>query len=668
MTSMDTPPPPLRAVVVLPVLAKHDAISQAAVDTLRVLEGMGGMEATLLACHNERADIRTRIVPDVAALITASEFLAADLIIYHFGLYNPLFDALLVGNGHGRQVVRFHNVTPAEFVPAEVVPLIERSFAQMANFARADAIWADSRTNALVLNELKYDCPPPQVVPLVVDDLDRHDLADKPRERIEILFLGRFVPSKGVLDLLQALPLLKPEDLPPLRIRLVGSQTYSDPDYVGAVRTAAAAFGTTVEFVGTVDDETRNLLLREAHILAIPSYHEGFCRPVIEALRSGCIPVGYAAHNLPDICAGLGRLVAPGDIAGLAEALRILIEDVDGLLGGGALRLDRGPTGLDAFRRLVERHVQQFEFAAIRDRTERAIRRALPHAHYCEKLSKMIKTRPIIDVRPDEEMRMAERTSLNRLPDLSDWEADGALSRFMQVLNTPVMIHRKSWEYALCMHGLDRLGVVRPDSVGLAVGAGSESPLYYYANVISRMVATDLYDNEGHEGTPLMLSEPERFAPFPYRKDRLEVHSMPGDRLDFADATFDFVFCLSSIEHFGSRQTQRASLDEMARLLKPGGVACIITELILTDHSDREFFRWEEIEDMFLRHPVLQLVGGEPDLSISESLVAFPVDLTGITWPLSPANARYLNRSPHIVLRRREMLWTSLSLFLRRTR
>jgi SAM-dependent methyltransferase len=236
----------------------------------------------------------------------------------------------------------------------------------------------------------------------------------------------------------------------------------------------------------------------------------------------------------------------------------------------------------------------------------------------------------------------------------------------MHDLNETVSIHRKSWEYAMCVHGLDALGVVHPEAVGLAVGAGSERPLYHYANTIRRIIATDLYDTEAHEGTPLMLNEPERFAPFAYRQDHLEVLRMPADRLDFPDASFDFVFCLSSIEHFGSRETQRRSLDEMARVLKCGGVACIITELILTDHSDGEYFRWDEIEEIFLRHPLLHLEGGEPDLSISESLLAFPVDLTEVTWPLTPAAARRLNRSPHIVLKRGEMLWTSFSMFLRR--
>ena len=261
-----------------------------------------------------------------------------------------------------------------------------------------------------------------------------------------------------------------------------------------------------------------------------------------------------------------------------------------------------------------------------------------------------------IDVHPDDLMRERVRSSLNRVPDIGDWEVGNELTDSMRRLNEPVGIHRKSWEYSVCITGLERLGVVSSQATALGVGAGYERPLFHFANTCARMVATDLYDNPDHEGTPAMVTDPGRFAPFPYAEDRLEVRAMPGDRLEFPDDTFDFAFCLSSIEHFGTRETQRRSLDEMARVVRPSGILCIITELILTDHHDDEYFRWEEIEDMFLRHPRLELVGGEPDLSISQSLVDFPV---------APSETARVNASPHIVLRRDEMLWTSFSMFLR---
>ena len=78
---------------------------------------------------------------------------------------------------------------------------------------------------------------------------------------------------------------------------------------------------------------------------------------------------------------------------------------------------------------------------------------------------------PPIEVIDDVDFREAKRESLNRLCNIVDWQAWGPLSTVMNQLADSVTIHRKSWEYAMCIHGLDKLGVVTPASTALAVGA-----------------------------------------------------------------------------------------------------------------------------------------------------------------------------------------------------
>jgi SAM-dependent methyltransferase len=53
---------------------------------------------------------------------------------------------------------------------------------------------------------------------------------------------------------------------------------------------------------------------------------------------------------------------------------------------------------------------------------------------------------------------------------------------------------------------------------------------------------------------------------------------MDAKALDFPDDTFDAVFTLSSIEHFGSEPQVARAAKEIGRVLKPGGVAMIVTE------------------------------------------------------------------------------------------
>ena len=265
--------------------------------------------------------------------------------------------------------------------------------------------------------------------------------------------------------------------------------------------------------------------------------------------------------------------------------------------------------------------------------------------------------RDIFSVVPDDILRETVRTSMNRMPVISDWTPGEPFTNVLRELGQPICIHRKAWEYAICITGMTSLGLVTAEGSAVATGAGTEPPLYYFANRMTRVVATDIYDASHDEGRPKMLTSPESFAPFAYEKDHLEVYRMPGDKLDFPDGTFDFAFCLSSIEHFGSRETIRAALDEMRRVIRQDGVLCIITELILTDHTDPEFFTWEEINSIFIEHPGLRLVGGPPDLTMAQSHVAYPTDI---------ANSVHLGASPHIILKRGDMLWTSFSMFLQK--
>lgn len=262
-----------------------------------------------------------------------------------------------------------------------------------------------------------------------------------------------------------------------------------------------------------------------------------------------------------------------------------------------------------------------------------------------------------VPVAPALRLRARGSASLNRVPDLSDWRVGSRLVQILNELKCQPYIHRKAWEWGLCIEGLEQLGVVRLDAKALAVGAGYEGPLFYFANRIEKMIATDLYNNPQHEGKPEMLTEPWRFAPFEYRRDHLEVLRMSGDDLRFHDETFDFLFCLSSIEHFGSRTTIAKSLSEMKRVLKYDGVACIITELILQGPKHHEYFTPEEISEMFLSDPLFPLVGGNAEMTIASELLSMPVKVH---------DPEDLKASPHIVLTDGERLWTSFSMFLRK--
>ena len=149
-------------------------------------------------------------------------------------------------------------------------------------------------------------------------------------------------------------------------------------------------------------------------------------------------------------------------------------------------------------------------------------------------------------------------------------------------------LHRKLWEYALLGLFLEEAGALRENAEALSVAAGHEAPLYWMANRVARMVATDIYGQgffSEREATATMLTDPTSFAPYAYRESHLEVRDMNALRLDFDDESFDIVFSLSSIEHFGGPQGAARAAREMSRVLRPGGHLVITTECLVGTHA-----------------------------------------------------------------------------------
>lgn len=226
-------------------------------------------------------------------------------------------------------------------------------------------------------------------------------------------------------------------------------------------------------------------------------------------------------------------------------------------------------------------------------------------------------------------------------------------------------IYRKGWEWAQAIYGLERLGMIRPEHSAIGVGAGRECVIFWLADRLATVVATDLYGNKewttsgGIEADPAVMEDPQKFCPRPIRQDALQFRVMDGTNLSFyADDTFDFAWSLSSIEHFGSHERAGDAVRELARVVRQGGVVVIATEyLLLPDQANGEYFNRDELEKHVVgASPLLELV--EPidwSLPPTEYLIDSVVAL--------PGKAERTRR--HVVLNNGREQWTSVLLFFR---
>ena len=257
---------------------------------------------------------------------------------------------------------------------------------------------------------------------------------------------------------------------------------------------------------------------------------------------------------------------------------------------------------------------------------------------------------------------------LNRLCCVEDWEnrqIRETLSQ-LQKLNPQGFIHRKDWEWALGIVAMRRFGKLTKNSNAIGVGAGREEILFYLANNINHVYATDLYDARDWKNfAPSDFPEnPKKYAPFPYNEDALTVLRMDGTKLEFPSENFDIAFSFSSIEHFGGKNHSGAlrSLREIERVLKRGGIAVIATEYIINNKEHHEFFNQRTIySDLINKLEKLKLV--EPlDLRITTNTLNTIIDYSSAVYWDTSADDEFKKTHPLILLRVRDILLTSVML------
>src|SRR5262249_48616404 len=92
-------------------------------------------------------------------------------------------------------------------------------------------------------------------------------------------------------------------------------------------RAAELGVADRLHLLGRVSADRLLDAYRSADVLAVPSVHEGFCLPVIEALACGVPVVAARAGALPETLGDAGLLFAPGDVHDLVQQVEAVLDD-----------------------------------------------------------------------------------------------------------------------------------------------------------------------------------------------------------------------------------------------------------------------------------------------------------------------------------------------------
>jgi glycosyltransferase involved in cell wall biosynthesis len=203
------------------------------------------------------------------------------------------------------------------------------------NFERASLIHYTTEMERDMVARLNFS-PPAFVEPLGLDHSEFANLPPRGTFRRKhasvgdgamILFLGRIHAGKGLEVLLPALALMKRTD---------AVLVVAGPDaegYRAQVEPLAGNAQGRIIFTGMVAGEQKLAVLRDADVLALPSFHENFGLSVIEALAVGTpVVVSDQVYLHPELTrAGVGGVVpleaGPRGAAALARELDRWLDD-----------------------------------------------------------------------------------------------------------------------------------------------------------------------------------------------------------------------------------------------------------------------------------------------------------------------------------------------------
>jgi len=155
---------------------------------------------------------------------------------------------------------------------------------------------------------------------------------------LRVVFVGSLTPAKGLAVLLGAMGHLPKEQV---HLDVIGPEE-AMPAFVASMHRLAQARRLSVTFWGTLNEHMLATRLQHAHVLAVPSYFEGFGIVFLEGMAHGLPALGTFSGAVPEVVTDgeHGYLIQPGDIHALAERLGHLAQDRKLLarLGEAALR------------------------------------------------------------------------------------------------------------------------------------------------------------------------------------------------------------------------------------------------------------------------------------------------------------------------------------------
>lgn len=311
---------------VLPTLAAGDAIGEECLHVQRILR-KAGFESRIFA-----ENIEPSLAYD-AEPYTGLKPSPEDLVLFHYSIGSEITDFVKRLSCH--KILWYHNVTPYHFFKGyneELSKLCKKGRDDLRSLAPYfPSSFADSEYNRDDLMAMGFKDV--RIVPVTLDFSRLSRVKPDPslmralEGDINVLFVGRFAPHKGQLELIKIFSYFKKHVCPTARLFLVGSyegmEKYRD-EALALIRTLGVG---DVHIAGKVSAPALAAYYRSASIFLCASEHEGFCVPLVEAMCHRIPILAYRRAAVPYTLGGSGILFSSKDHFEIAEMMGQIIEN-----------------------------------------------------------------------------------------------------------------------------------------------------------------------------------------------------------------------------------------------------------------------------------------------------------------------------------------------------
>jgi glycosyltransferase involved in cell wall biosynthesis len=314
-----------------PTIAYGDAISNDCFELQRLFWSAGMFSDIYAADTKEELRPFTRPTHELDAAVRKD-----GALLIHHSMGNESV-AAVANRAFPRKAVVYHNITPASYF--EGISDWNRDHArqgreQLVSLAHTCELGiADSEFNRQELEQSGFSRT--AVVPILVDWAS-YDVAPDPGvlraladERTAVLVVGQILPQKANNEVLPAFARYRARDRA-ARLYLIGSTNMSG-SYLGQLMDSVRELGLegAVTFTGRVSLRALVAYYQAASVVLTLSDHEGFCVPLLEAMRFERPIVAHAAGAIPETLGDAGILLEDKTPDAVADALERAVRDAE---------------------------------------------------------------------------------------------------------------------------------------------------------------------------------------------------------------------------------------------------------------------------------------------------------------------------------------------------